>query len=550
MNNNSITRKIQKSLLGLVTISAPLLWGGIGCGLLCSCNDYLDIYPENVQPTDEYWGSKEEVDATLTAGYYYLREAVETHLIPWGELRAGCISSRGSNTLQRFEIKPTDKQAYKNWAPMYKIVNDANLVLKNAQKALDNDDTYSQEQMNSHYCEAYWLRALAYFYIVRNWRDAPIITEPFETDEIAFNVAKSSDKDIVALIKSDLNKAIELNAAKEKFNTTWETKGRATKWAVYALMADVCLWNHDFDEAITYADMILKSSSTAAPRFMTTPTHSSWFSMFNPGNSNESIFEVQWSYDKLSGGQPQTNTLTTSFDPSQTGYKYQYSTGMLDEFRGEYRQLREKYIGAQFDHELSGRTMYGAFVTDQGNADNFENATSAYCWKYYGGTSYNTKRMNVQDYDCNFIVYRVADIMLIKAEALIMRSAGKNEADNEAAIDILNQIRHRSNLEDTEVDSHSSLQDLMVKGVMHERLMELAGEGKAWYDFLRLGRYIDPSGETNFKELFVTLVVTYNKGANESWIRSVLSNENAWYLPVSATEISTNQLLEQNPYYL
>ena len=273
--------------------------------------------------------------------------------------------------------------------------------------------------------------------------------------------------------------------------------------------------------------------------------------MFNPGNSNESIYEVQWSYDKKSLGVPQTNNLTNFFDPSLTGYKYQYSQQMLDDMRDEYRTLREKYLGQQFDYELAVRTMYGSFVTEQANPENYENATQAYVWKYYGGTSYNTKRLSVQDYDCNYILYRVADVMLMKAEALVMRQAGKSEADNQEAINILNQIRRRSNLSETiDVNSHSSLTELMQKGILHERLMELAGEGKAWYDMLRMGRYKDPSGETNFKELFIQNVITYNKAANESWIRSVLSNENAWYLPVNASEISANELLEQNPYYL
>ena len=80
--------------------------------------------------------------------------------------------------------------------------------------------------------------------------------------------------------------------------------------------------------------------------------------------------------------------------------------------------------------------------------------------------------------------------------------------------------------------------------------MELAGEGKAWYDMLRMGRYSDPSGQVDFKSLFIDNVVTYNKGANESWLRSTLSNENAWYLPINSNEISANDLLEQNPYYL
>lgn len=524
-------------------------------GLVCcstavtmtSCNDYLDIYPENVQPTDEYWSSKEDVEATLMAGYYYLRASVEDNLIPWGELRAGCISSRSSNALQRFEVKPTS--SITKWASMYKIVNAANLVLKNASEALANDDTYNENAMRSHYCEAYWLRALAYFYLVRNWRDVPLITQPFETDELTINVAKSSEEKVIAQIKSDLETAIKLNASKEKFNTTWETKGRATKWAIYALLADVCLWNQDFDEAITYADAILNSSSASAPHFMSTPSHTSWFTIFNPGNSNESIYEVQWSYDKLSQGTPQTNTLVEIFNPSGS-YKYLYSTQMLDDFRDEYRTLREKYA-ATFEPDLGVRTMYGGFVTNESNAENFENATSAYCYKYYGGTSYNILRGSVQEFDGNYILYRVADIMLMKAEALIMRNLGKVSADNQEAIDIIDQIRARTNLDaTTDVTNTSSLSDLLQKGVLHERIMELAGEGKAWYDFLRIGRYTDPSGETNFKKILIDNVVTYNKAVQESRIRSVLNDENAWFMPINASEINANKLLEQNPYYL
>ncbi len=519
----------------------------VACSLTFSCSDYLEIYPENVQPTDEYWGSKQDVEATLFAGYYYLRDAVETHLIPWGELRAGCVSARGSNTLQRFEIKPTERTLTK-WTPMYKIINSANLVLKNAEKALAADETYTQEELNSHRCEAYWLRALAYFYIVRNWRDAPLVTEPFETDELTFNVAKSTEAQLIAQIKSDLKTAIDMDAAKEKFNTTWETKGRATKWAIYALMADVCLWNKDFDEAISYANAILESTSPSSPRFISMPTHSAWFSMFNPGNSNESIFEVQWSYSKLSGGQPQTNTLTVSFTPNEVGYKYHYSLGIIQDFITEMNELLEIRTTAFLDPEQFGRLLYGSFMLEQPTS--YGSATDAFVWKYYGGTSYNTRRMTIQNWDCNYIIYRVADVMLMKAEALVMRQAGTNEADNQAAVDIVNQIRHRTNLADSEVDSHSSLADLMNKCILHERLMELAGEGKAWYDMLRMGRYTDPAGVCDFRQLFINNVMKYNKsGIKESWVRSVLSDPDAWYLPVNATEISTNPLLEQNPYY-
>ena len=52
-----------------------------------------------------------------------------------------------------------------------------------------------------------------------------------------------------------------------------------------------------------------------------------------------------------------------------------------------------------------------------------------------------------------------------------------------------------------------------------------------------------------YKDSFIEMIVTYNSTANVSWLRSVLSNEYAWYLPISQSEIDANLLLVQNPYY-
>lgn len=59
----------------------------LGCGVvfsMTSCKDWLEIYPENSQPSGTYWQTKEEVEAVVNAGYYYLRTMVEPYLIPWG----------------------------------------------------------------------------------------------------------------------------------------------------------------------------------------------------------------------------------------------------------------------------------------------------------------------------------------------------------------------------------------------------------------------------------------------------------------------------------
>lgn len=75
--------------------------------------------------------------------------------------------------------------------------------------------------------------------------------------------------------------------------------------------------------------------------------------------------------------------------------------------------------------------------------------------------------------------------------------------------------------------------------------MEFLGEGKRWYDILWFGRI-----ENNkYKEDFISLVIAGNMTTNASWIRSVLANTNAWYMPLPQSDIDHNRLLIQNPYY-
>ncbi len=497
------------------------------CLVFSSCSEWLEVYPQNDQVSDYYWTSKEDVEAVVNSGYYYLRDMVISDLIPLGELRAGCIYSTKGNDLQTFRMKEENRAC--NWGPFYEIINVANGVLANAGKACDRDDTYDETVMNSHKAEAYFLRALSYFYLVRNWRDVPLILQPYETDAASYQIAKSSEAEIIAQIKEDILTAINSEAAKEQYDKVWENKGRATKWALCALMADVCLWSEDYETAITYCDMILNATAATAPRFMSSPTHASWFSMFNPGNSDESIFELQWDEDE-----EQFNNLPVIFDNSQDGRTYQYTPAMLENFKDEYRYTQSQLLEAV-------RTMYGGLYLS--DPTTFETATNGYVWKYCGSTVLTDKRTS-DHYDPNFIIYRVADVILMKAEALVLKE--ENHLENwREAVALLNQVRLRSNLEALP-DPEGKSEEEMLADVLYERRMELAGEAKYWYDLLRFGR----RDNNKYKDLFlIGNVLDYNNQASSSWIRSVLINDDALFLPVWENELKTNTLLEQNPYY-
>lgn len=108
----------------------------------------------------------------------------------------------------------------------YQAIGMANAVLKYAPGVMEKDESYHESQMNSHCTEAYFIRGLMYLYLVRNYGEVPLITEPYVDDEMPTNVAKSSEQEILEQIKSDMRTALDTNAAKEFFEDSWATKGQ------------------------------------------------------------------------------------------------------------------------------------------------------------------------------------------------------------------------------------------------------------------------------------------------------------------------------------
>ena len=507
--------KIKKYLLIVLSILS-----------FSSCNNWLNILPENEQASDSYWNTKEDVKAVIASGYFYMRNAIPS-LIQWGELRAGSIYQLNGNKLQSFQVTSGDK-ALCSWGSLYSIINMANAVLKNIDAVVEKDNTFNKALANSYKAEAYFMRALSYFYIVRNWKEAPLILEPYENDETTYFITKSTEEQIIQQIKADIQAALNTGAAREVYETSWETKGRATVWALYALQADVCLWNGDYQQCITACDAILNSQSAQRPVFMQGTTEDTkWFSMFFPGNSNESIFELQYSQETNEQTNNFANTLFGMNNPT-----YAYSTRMVEDFIEETTASD----GSLAVH----RGLYGGYICSDPLL--YETQTVGYVWKYTGKGYTDTQKRTDKEYDPNYIVYRVAEIKLMKAEALIMSGA----ENYTAAAKEINEIRARANLD--ELDPAVVLtagQQELLEYVLQERNIEFAAEGKRWYDLLRFGR----TNNFQYRQQFINIVTNYNKTANPSWIRSVLQDDNALFLPIWENELKNNPLLTQNPYY-
>ena len=175
-----------------------------------------------------------------------------------------------------------------------------------------------------------------------------------------------------------------------------------------------------------------------------------------------------------------------------------------------------------------------------------------YIWKYNGTDVADITGGARTNQDAHFIIYRVAEVMLMKAEALVM----KGRPSYLPAVKLINKIRNRAGLDnykgiDTDAaDAEQQMDQLdeltLLEEILDQRDMEFMGEGKRWYDLLRFGR----KQNFKYKEQFIAMVLEGNQTTNSAWIQSVLQNSNAWYMPLPESDINSNKLLKQNPYYV
>jgi starch-binding outer membrane protein, SusD/RagB family len=471
-----------------------------------SCD--LTVVPENNQSTTQFWKTKEDVEAVLGAGYVKLRDAQE-YLMLWGEARGNAIYFSGgiSNTptvdaqkLRQFDILATNTLA--KWDKLYAVINMANSVIKYGPQV--QDASLNVNVMHSYLSEAYFQRALAYFYLVRIWRDVPFVTQPYVDDSAPYSLAKSNGDEILKSCLTDLNFALE--SAKVKFpesnlDDPVNTKGRATKWAIYSLIADINLWLGNYDDCIPACEAVINSGQVGLIG------GANWFANFYPGNSNESIFEIQYNY---TGNQ--TNSFITWFSTSIYYYISPYQQALYEAEPLDIRGLNTSYI-----------------------------TTSGKIWKYVGYAPYTASvpaRTSVQN-DQNWIIYRLADIYLMEAEAYAMKGDAESMTKSQT---LVNAIRTRAGL--TAAPSASEKLDQM-KIVLAERQRELFCEGKNWFDLVRIGNRPD----AGFKNLFIEQVLQVASASNSAMIRAILQDNNSWYLPIHSDELTANKLLVQNPYY-
>lgn len=468
-----------------------------------SCSNYLELIPPGGLVREEFWKTKEDVQAVLM-GAYQSFAALDGDLFIYGEARGDMVKADynlggSERNLMESNIYPDNWLC--NWDKFYKVINYCNDVLKNAPEVQKIDKTFTEFQLKGLMAEAIWLRSLNYFYLVRLFKDVPLVLEPSESDKVDFYLPVTKGEDILATLVKDLDEYRVF--ATDGYKTLDEVKGRATKAAFDALLADISLWSFNYDKTIEYCNRLL------ANKDIVLMPGTRWFELYYPGNSLESIFEFQFDdkYNQKNGTYGKTNRYSYAWDPSQRAVELFARKYAVELTRGE-----------------------DASIAKLGEDDYL-------IWKYVGrAPDGKTERFGFDQNSANWIVYRLADIYLMKAEAL-----SQQNKFNEAAI-LLNKIRERANMPAL-VLGNSPI--IFEDAIMDERALEFAFEGKRWFDLLRMGRRNDFSRKDKLVETIIKNVPSTQKRI----LSAKLTNPLGWYLPIYKGEIERNKNLVQNPYY-
>lgn len=468
---------------------------------LSACKKSLELDPISDFATDKYFESAKQAEGALYGAYRRLQIATNQEFIYYGEGRTNNVvqgsKSPSSNTLSVLSNTLNGNLSYSRWDDYYSVIKQANLLIKNVPLMREKKIVISDADYNRVLGQAYALRALSYFYIVRIWGDAPLVLEPFG-DITDLDILKTPrvDKNLLYdLIDADLKKALicpTSNGANE------ENRGMITRGAVYAIQTDYYMWRSDFDNALLASKNLVKetdgSPASSAYKLVelantnanysfgnTTIDESPYSKMFTQGLSDESIFEVVFSYDE---------------DNNSNIF------GIYGNNNAQFFANTE--FSALFGNDLRA---IATFKNDQ-------------IYKFFPKGTFDQSKEN----DKNVIIYRLADIMLLRAEAL----NAKNRRDE--AFVLVNKIRVRAGQAPVTALAYNAYSTAEAEDyILDERRRELCYEGKRWFDLVRTGR-------------------VFTKLLDEAGLPKITDPNNV-YWPISLDIIRENPLITQNEFY-
>ncbi|WP_373511645.1 RagB/SusD family nutrient uptake outer membrane protein [Persicitalea sp.] len=453
---------MKKSLIFLFTLSL----------LVSACDSkFLEIFPETELSSPVFFKTESDFQQAVNASYVPLRDIVNGRAWLLGEMHSDNTyyarnplfgATEQQEDLADFAV-PTAQGLTTNVHVLNQYRLDYDIIARTNQVLVLIDDVDFDATAKANLKgQAQFLRAYAYFELVRYFGRAPLHLTPVATREGA--AAELADtQGLYAQIEKDLLAATTALPLKSK-----QELGRATSGAAKTLLANVYMQQKKWAQA----EPLLRDVVTSG-EYSLIPNYADAFST-STGNKNnkESVFEVQF----LEGSAGLNGNFLYAFMPRpMTQQELLPITGTANPqpLSGEGNNIPTPDIIAAYEPGDTRLAASVAYVTLSGSAR--LNKVYPYIKKYAKPHALNG------NHGMNWPIYRYSEVLLFIAESL--NEQGKT---GEAAT-FINQVRKRAGLADTKAASQAAMRD----AIFQERRVELAFENKRWFDLLRSGKAVE-----------------------------------------------------------
>lgn len=556
-----------------------------------SCDDFLTIYPSNEITEEQFWEDRTDLESGIRGCWkQFISQDIMERMVVWGECRSDnfdLMTESWDDMKDLMNANLLETNSLFSWSAFYKTINFCNKVLRYGPLVVERDKSFTSEDWKPVEAEMKALRALNYFYLVRTFREIPFEFNPIGSEH---DVKEHSGRQFMAevVLDSIINdvEAVKDNGMRQYTNEL-DNKGRFTRESIYTLLADMYLWRaaknaspdsvakygsksqDDYQKVIEYCDAVLdmymerydrdnpmgggtSSENNENPYHLIRMNANGgtqdvvddvYDEIFVQKNSRESILELQFD------GSTNSNTCLYNYRDNNGLYRHRdNNTGLLqasapcqtvtrniDNTSGLFSQSDIRRWQSLVYTE-AGQRVYsiGKYTYQSITHDNLEDNSEGTENAFIPTGSFNS----------NWIIYRLSDVLLMKAEAITRLDAPTTEQLQDA-FNCVTMILYRSNpsvttdrdkLSFTDYQEPSQLFDL----VMRERRREFFGEGKRWFDLVRMAEHDGTT--TNMLTLLLTKYAT-----NTNAVRAKLASMNSLYSPVYENELKVNPNLHQNP---
>lgn len=441
----------------------------VGATLTGCKDDFLEIVPETSLSSATFFTKPADFQQAINAAYVPLRSIVNDRAWLLSEMHSdNTYYARNPNfgateqqeDLADFAIPAangvtSNVHVLNQYRLDYQIIARTNQILA----SIDEVEFSDQELKNNIIGQALFLRAYAYFELVRYFGSVPLhLTPVANRQEAALPLA--STEELYAQIIEDASTAITLLPPKSV-----QEEGRATSGAARTLLANVYMVQEKWAEAEALLREVVNSGEYAL-----VPEYADAFSN-STGNKNniESVFEVQF----LEGSAGLNGNFLYPFMPRpMTAAELVTITGTSNPqpLSEEGLNTPTPDIIAAYEEGDEREEASIGYITLSGGL--WKDGVYPYIKKYA-----RTHALH-GNHGMNWPIYRYSEVLLFLAEALAEQGK-EGEAE-----EYLNMVRNRAGLDDYSGGD-------LLEAIYHERRVELAFENKRWFDLVRTGRAID-----------------------------------------------------------